>query len=270
MALAFGFEGRYRVIDERQGAARQRARSAWRRCCAAAAGRRRARRSRRAGKACRPQVARLRDGAAAVGRRRRSPVWCCSALYLGLALVARQRAPTPSSRPLQGLDAKPSSGHAPPPPPPPPARRAAARGLPEAARSSRAWSQVQRPRRPLDRHHQGRRLLRAGQRGDRRPRRCRCWRASPQALNATPGTVLITGHTDNQPIRTLRFRPTGTCRRTAPTRSRRCSASRASSRSACAPKAGPTPSRSTDNARPPAAPATAASRSRCSFRSSAA
>ena len=26
-----------------------------------------------------------------------------------------------------------------------------------------------------------------------------------EALKATPGTVLITGHTDNQPIRTLRF-----------------------------------------------------------------
>ena len=71
-----------------------------------------------------------------------------------------------------------------------------------------------------------------------------------EGLKATPGTVLITGHTDNQPIRTLRYPSNWHLSQDRADAVKTCSASRGSSRSACAPKAGPMPSRSIRARRP--------------------
>jgi type VI secretion system protein ImpK len=104
---------------------------------------------------------------------------------------------------LAALDAK-KVQLAPPPPPPPPAPAAPARGLLAPQIKGRPGRGAG-PGRPLDRDHQGRRFLRAGQ-------RCRgvgvssaCCRASARRSRRSRATVLITGHTDNQPIRTARF-----------------------------------------------------------------
>ena len=72
-----------------------------------------------------------------------------------------------------------------------------------------------------------------------------------RALNAVPGQVRVTGHTDNQPIRSPRFPSNWHLSQDA----RRCGGgaarrARRRSRAACAPKAAPTPSRWRPNGTP--------------------
>ena len=202
VALAFGFEGRYRVLNDGKSQLESL----------------RARLSQmlRGGnrvdgeKTLSPRwegvpakVARLRDGL---------PMWVVASLaglvllgvYLGLSYSLNNSSDNVFTT-LQGLDAKPApiSAAAPPPPPPPPA------AVPRLATFLKGEIEqgLVQVRDLSDRSIvivKGDGFFEPGSSviADRTlPLLARI----AEGLKATPGTVLITGHTDNQPIRTLRY-----------------------------------------------------------------
>ena len=202
VALAFGFEGRYRVLNDGKSQLESL----------------RARLSQmlRGGtrvdgeKTLSPRwegvpakVARLRDGL---------PMWVVASLaglvligvYLGLSYSLNNSSDNVFTT-LQGLDAKPApiSAAAPPPPPPPPA------AVPRLATFLKGEIEqgLVQVRDLADRSIviiKGDGFFEPGSSviADRTlPLLARI----AGSLKATPGTVLITGHTDNQPIRTLRY-----------------------------------------------------------------
>ncbi|MEO5881579.1 MAG: DotU family type VI secretion system protein [Caldimonas sp.] len=198
VALAFGFEGRYRVLnDGRSQLESLRARLS------------QMLRGNRADteKTLSPrwegvpaQVARLRDGL---------PMWVVASLagllllgvYLGLTYSLNNASDNVFTT-LQGLDVKAPAMTAPPPPPPP----ADAPRLATFLKGEIEQGLVQ-VRDLSDRSIviiKGDGFFEPGSSviADRTlPLLARI----AEGLKATPGTVLITGHTDNQPIRTLRY-----------------------------------------------------------------
>ena len=199
VALAFGFEGRYRVLNDGKTQLESlRARLS------------QMLRGNRAGegdKTLSPRwegvpakVARLRDGL---------PMWVVASLaglillgvYLGLSFSLNGASDGVFAT-LQGFDVKAAPLTAPPPPPPP----AAAPRLATFLKGEVEQGLVQ-VRDLADRSIvviKGDGFFEPGSAeiADRtKPLLARI----AEGLKATPGTVLITGHTDNQPIRTLRF-----------------------------------------------------------------
>ena len=198
VALAFGFEGRYRVLNDGKAqldSVRVRLSQMLR--------------GNRADgdKALSPRwqgvpakVARLRDGL---------PMWVVASLaglillgvYLGLSFSLNGASDGVFAT-LQGFDVKAAPITAPPPPPPP----AAAPRLATFLKSEVEQGLVQ-VRDLSDRSIviiKGDGFFEPGSSviADRtKPLLARI----AEGLKATPGTVLITGHTDNQPIRTLRY-----------------------------------------------------------------
>ena len=203
VVLSFGFEGRYRVARQRQGAARQRARAAVADAARSSAARGRHGAVAALGRACRAQAARLRrrhpDVGGGVAAGAAAAASSTSALRCSLNGALRRRV----RRRCAALDVKAAAGRraaaaAPPPAPPRLAdllKPDIDAGLVRCATwpTARSWSSrgdgffepgsavvADRVRPLLDAH---------------RRRRC----------SQMPGTVLVTGHTDNQPIRSLRF-----------------------------------------------------------------
>ena len=200
VALAFGFEGRYRVLND--GKAQLDSLRA--RLSQMLRGGNRADTDRTLSprwEGVPAQVVRLRDGL---------PMWVVASLA-GLILLGVYLALTYSLNSasdnvfttLQGLDVKPPAMTAAPPPPPPPA---AAPRLATFLKGEVDQGLVQ-VRDLSDRSIviiKGDGFFEPGssQIADRTlPLLARI----AEGLKATPGTVLITGHTDNQPIRTLRY-----------------------------------------------------------------
>jgi len=199
VALAFGFEGRYRVLND--GKAQLDSLRA--RLSQMLRGGNRVDSERTLSprwEGVPAQVARLRDGL---------PMWVVASLA-GLVLLGAYLAFTWSLNnasdnvftTLQGLDAKVPAMSAPPPPPPP----AAAPRLATFLKGEIEQGLVQ-VRDLSDRSIvviKGDGFFEPGSSviADRTlPLLARI----AEGLKATPGTVLITGHTDNQPIRTLRY-----------------------------------------------------------------
>ncbi|MGZ5204793.1 MAG: DotU family type VI secretion system protein [Caldimonas sp.] len=199
VALAFGFEGRYRVLND----GKSQLESLRTRLSQMLRGNRAD-----GDKTLSPRwegvpakVARLRDGL---------PMWVVASLaglilvgvYLGLSFSLNGASDNVFST-LQGLDVKAAPIAATPPPPPPPA---AAPRLATFLKTEVEQGLVQ-VRDLSDRSIvviKGDGFFEPGSSeiADRtRPLLARI----AEGLKATPGTVLITGHTDNQPIRTLRY-----------------------------------------------------------------
>ncbi len=199
VALAFGFEGRYRVIDNGRAqldSVRQRLAQLLRQGRPPA------------DKALSPRwegepaaVARLRDGI---------PLWVTASImavalalaFAGMRLSLGARA-EPVFAALSGLDAKAAVvGSTPPPPPPPaPVPRLATFLKPEIAAGLVQVEDF------ADRSVvtiKGDGFFEAGSAVIAPAVRTLLPRIA-QALSDTPGQVLVTGHTDNQPIRTLRY-----------------------------------------------------------------
>ena len=199
VALAFGFEGRYRVLNDGKAQLDSlRARLSQMLRGANRADSEKAHSPRWEGVPA--QVARLRDGL---------PTWVAASLagllllgaYLGLTWSLNNASDNVFTT-LQGLDAKPPAMTTPPPPPPP----AAAPRLATFLKNEVDQGLVQ-VRDLSDRSIvviKGDGFFEPGSSviADRTlPLLARI----AEGLKATPGTVLITGHTDNQPIRTLRY-----------------------------------------------------------------
>ena len=199
VALAFGFEGRYRVLND--GKAQLDSLRA--RLSQMLRGGNRVDSERTLSprwEGVPAQVARLRDGL---------PMWVVASLaglvllgaYLGLTWSLNNASDNVFTT-LQGLDAKVPAMSAPPPPPPP----AAAPRLATFLKGEIEQGLVQ-VRDLSDRSIvviKGDGFFEPGSSviADRTlPLLARI----AEGLKATPGTVLITGHTDNQPIRTLRY-----------------------------------------------------------------
>ncbi|MGZ5277035.1 MAG: DotU family type VI secretion system protein [Caldimonas sp.] len=199
VALSFGFEGRYRVLND----GKSQLESLRTRLSQMLRGNRAD-----GDKTLSPRwegvpakVARLRDGL---------PMWVVASLaglilvgvYLGLSFSLNGASDNVFST-LQGLDVKAAPIAATPPPPPPPA---AAPRLATFLKTEVEQGLVQ-VRDLSDRSIvviKGDGFFEPGSSeiADRtRPLLARI----AEGLKATPGTVLITGHTDNQPIRTLRY-----------------------------------------------------------------
>jgi len=199
VALAFGFEGRYRVLNDGKAQLDSlRARLSQMLRGANRADSEKALSPRWEGVPA--KVARLRDGL---------PTWVAASLagllllgaYLGLTWSLNNASDNVFTT-LQGLDAKPPAMTTPPPPPPP----AAAPRLATFLKNEVDQGLVQ-VRDLSDRSIvviKGDGFFEPGSSviADRTlPLLARI----AEGLKATPGTVLITGHTDNQPIRTLRY-----------------------------------------------------------------
>jgi type VI secretion system protein ImpK len=199
VALAFGFEGRYRVLNDGKAQLDSlRARLSQMLRGASKADNERALSPRWEGVPA--KVARLRDGL---------PMWVAASLA-GLVLLGAYLALTWSLNnasdnvftTLQGLDAKAPAMTTPPPPPPP----AAVPRLATFLKNEVDQGLVQ-VRDLSDRSIvviKGDGFFEPGSSviADRTlPLLARI----ADGLTRTPGTVLITGHTDNQPIRTLRY-----------------------------------------------------------------
>ena len=257
VALALGFEGRYRVLDN----GRAQLDSVRERLAADAArqGRADAEPScRRTGRRAGAGTARLRDGL---------PLWVVGALAAPGAARRLSRPAADAQRPLRhrlrdaaGPRVKPPVPIAAAPPPLAPRRRGSRAsssprstpGLvrcatrPTAAIVTCAATASSSRAAPIDRRARPPLLARIG-----------------EALNAMPGQVLITGHTDNQPIRSMRFPSNWHLSQARADAVKALLAGAGQARRACAPTAGPTPSRSRRTTRRRTARATAASRSRC-------
>ncbi|MGL6111653.1 MAG: DotU family type VI secretion system protein [Rubrivivax sp.] len=198
VVLAFGFEGRYRVIDNGRGhldSVRERLVQLLRQGRASPE------------KALSPRwqgvqqkVAKLRDGL---------PLWVIAsigALVLGLVFMALRfklgDVAEPSFNTLQALDAKAATVAAPPPPKPPAAQPRLAGFLQPEIAAGLVQVQDLADRSVVTIKGDG--FFEPGSAVIATSVLPLLGRIG-QALNDTPGAVQIAGHTDNQPIRTLRF-----------------------------------------------------------------
>jgi type VI secretion system protein ImpK len=200
VALAFGFEGRYRVLNDGKAQLDSlRARLSQMLRGGNKADTDRALSPRWEGVPA--KVARLRDGL---------PMWVVASLaglillgvYLGLTWSLNQASDNIFTT-LQALDAKAPALTTPPPPPPPPA---AVPRLATFLKNEVDQGLVQ------VRDLSDRSIVIIKGDGFFEPgssviadRTLPLLGRIAEGLKATPGTVLITGHTDNQPIRTLRY-----------------------------------------------------------------
>ena len=216
VVLAFGFEGRYRVLNNGKAQLDSvRERLAQMLGQQRGGGADRALSPRWEGVPAREQ--RLGRRHAAVGRDRRSRRWCCAVVYVALRLSLNGHSDDGLRHAARPRREGRSRSRAPPPPAPAPRLAQLLKPEIEAGPDHGAG-----PRRPLDRDHQGRRLLRARQRRRRRPRQAAAAAHRAGADRRCPGTIA-----DHRPHRQpadphrCAFRRTGICRRTAPTRSRR-------------------------------------------------
>ncbi len=198
VALAFGFEGRYRVLnDGRAQLDNLRVRLAQMlRGNRADADRMLSLRW----EGTPARVARLRDGL---------PMWVVASLFalvlLGVFLVLKlsiNGASDTTFATLQSLDVKPAPRAGPPPPPPPAPKPRLATFLKPEIDSGQVQVRDLADRSIVVIKGDG--FFEPGSAeiaGRTKPLLTRI----EEALKATPGNVIITGHTDNQPIRTLRY-----------------------------------------------------------------
>ena len=130
--------------------------------------------------------------------------WLLPALYLALVVRARTAGPTRCSRRSRRCASAAQ-------------RRSPPRRRHRCRRRGRGWRRSSQPEiqrgpvsvrddgRPQRRHHARRRPLRAGQRHRVGVECVPLIARIGEALNAVPGAMVVTGHTDNQPIRSVRF-----------------------------------------------------------------